>query len=75
MATAPAYTFEREDDSYVIRVSSELVDEAEIVSLLDHLRFKAIRNKSELTEEEAAMLANDVKQAAYDRVRHIFERE
>jgi hypothetical protein len=75
MATAPAYTLERDDDSFVIRVNSNLVDESESPSFLDYLRFKSIRNRSQLTEEDAGMLANEVKQAAYERVRHIFERE
>lgn len=75
MATLPAYTLEREDDSFVIRVDSNLVDEAEIASFLDYLRFKSIRNRSQLTEDDAAMLADEVKHAAYERVRHIFERE
>jgi len=74
MATMPAYTLERDDDSFVIRVDSNLVDEAEIASFLDYLRFKSIRSRSQLTEDDAAMLAEEVKQAAYERVRHIFER-
>lgn len=74
MATAPAYTVERDDDGFVIRVDSNLVDEAEIASLLDYLQFKSIRSRSQLTEQGAAVLAAEVKHAAYERVRHIFER-
>ncbi|HSU14321.1 hypothetical protein [Longimicrobium sp.] len=73
MATAPAYTLDREDRDYVIRVSSDVLDEAELTRLLDYLVLESIRKRSQLTEDHAAMLANEVKQAAWERVRHIFE--
>jgi hypothetical protein len=73
MATAPTYTLDREDRDIVIRVSSEVFNEAELTRFLDYLVLEGIRKRSQLTEDDAAMLANEVKQAAWERVRHIFE--
>ena len=73
MASAPPYTLERDDRGYVIRVSSDVLDEAELTRFLDYLLLESIRKRSHLTDDDAAMLANEVKQAAWERVRHIFE--
>ncbi len=73
MATAPAYSLDREGREYIIRVNSDVVDETELTRLLDYLVFQSIRKRSQLTEEDAAMLANEVKQAAWERVRPMFE--
>jgi hypothetical protein len=55
------YTLEREGGDYVIRVSSGVLGEAELTELLDYVVLEAIRRRSQLNPEDAAVLANEVK--------------
>lgn len=67
------YTITKEQGSIVIRVSSQMVDEASLLKLLDYLELESLRRKSQLTEADAAGLANDVKQNAWQQVKHLFK--
>ncbi|HEX8693482.1 MAG TPA: hypothetical protein VF746_13755 [Longimicrobium sp.] len=73
MATNPAYRLAYEDKDVVLRFPSELMDD-EFSRFLDHLDIESIRRRSNVTEEQAAALAEEVKQAAWQRVRHLFEK-
>lgn len=51
------------------------MDEAALIKLLDFLEFESIRRRSQLTEENAALLAQEIKGRAWQQVKHLFEDE
>ena len=72
MATAPAYEIERDDGGLIVRVNEDFFTRDEVSRFLDYLTLESIRKRSQLTEEDAETLADDVKTAAWERVRHLF---
>jgi hypothetical protein len=72
MATAPAYEIDRDHGRLVVRVNEDLFTEDEVSRFLDYLTLESIRKRSELTEDDAETLAKEVKNAAWERVRHLF---
>ena len=69
----PAYKLEQRDHGWLVYIDEDL-DEGELSEVLDYVTLQAIRKRSGLSEEGAAMLANEVKRAAWERVRERFER-
>jgi hypothetical protein len=67
-------TFEitADQDNFHIRVSKQDTDERTLAKLIEYLEFDAIRRRSQLTESQASELAADVKQAAWQQVKHLF---
>lgn len=72
MATAPAYEIARDHGGLVVRVNEEFFTEDEVSRFLDYLTLESIRKRSQLTQEDADMLAKEIKMAAWERVRHLF---
>ena len=54
----------------VVRVPRELAGREEVSRFLDYLDFESIRQRSHLTEEDAAALADEIDHALWDRLRH-----
>jgi hypothetical protein len=75
MSAKPAYRIDYEDRDIVFRVRSDLVDREEASKFLDYLVLESIRKQSRLSEEDADALAREVKLAAWERVRPLFEDE
>jgi hypothetical protein len=73
MATKPLYRVEHENRDWVLRVSDEVLDRDDMSEIIDHVVVKSLRKKSGLTEDDAEALAREVKQGAWERVRHLFE--
>ncbi|HEX6750100.1 MAG TPA: hypothetical protein VF092_22590 [Longimicrobium sp.] len=69
----PAYKLEEREDDWVVYIDKGL-DRSELCEFLDYLTLQSIRRRSGLTEEDAQMLADEVKRAAWERVRDRFER-
>lgn len=69
------YEIETEQDSIVIRLPRELANDEGLVRFLDYLEMQDIRQRSELSEEDAEKLAAEVKRDAWQRVRHLFQGE
>ena len=69
-----AYELTADQDNIIIRLSPELVDQKALGKLLDYLELEAIRRRSQLTEQDAQGLASDVKQAAWQKVKGLFEK-
>jgi hypothetical protein len=67
------YEIETDADSILIRLPRALADDAGVSQFLDYLEMQAIRDRSELSAEEADALAAEVKQDAWQRVRLLFE--
>ena len=64
------YEIAKEEDSITIRLSSELVDQEALQRLLDYLELESIRKNSELTEQQAAELADEVDLDVWQQVKH-----
>jgi hypothetical protein len=69
------YEIETEQDSIVIRLPRELANDEGLVRFLDYVEMQDIRQRSELSEEDAEKLAAEVKRDAWQRVRHLFQGE
>jgi len=54
-----AYELTGDQESIMIRLSRELVDQKALEKLLDYLELEAIRRRSQLTEQDAGNLASD----------------
>jgi hypothetical protein len=68
-----AYQISTEQDDIVIRLSKADTDEASLMKLLDYLELESIRRRSQLTEEDAALLSQEIKGRAWQQVKHLFE--
>jgi hypothetical protein len=68
------YEITTEQDSIVIRLPKRAADEEVLMKLLDYLELEAVRRRSRLTKEDAKSLAKEIKQGAWQQVRHLFEK-
>ncbi len=69
-----AYELTGDQENIMIRLPRELVDEKALEHLLDYLELEAIRRRSQLTKQDADNLASDVKQAAWQKIKYLFEK-
>lgn len=67
-----AYQISTEEDQIVIRLERATADGPALARLLDYLALAAVRRRSALTDEDAAVLAADVKRGAWERAKHLF---
>lgn len=70
--TQAQYTVSAETNEYVVRVSRDLVERDDLARILDALLLNSAKRRSQLSEEEIAALASEVKHAAWERVKHLF---
>lgn len=68
----PAYQISRDGEGIVVRLSGDVFTRDDVARFLDYLALESIRKRSRLTPADAEMLANEVKRAAWERVRHLF---
>jgi hypothetical protein len=73
MTDRPAYRIDIEGDEMVIRIRRDSVDLEDLSRFLDYIVLKSIQRKSELTEDAAAALADEIDRAVWKRVRHRYE--
>lgn len=66
------YEITTERDNLVIRLPKKNTDEKALAKLLDYLTFESFQRRSELTEEDAKKLTEEIKQEAWAQVRHLF---
>ncbi len=66
------YTVSAEANEYVVRVSRDLIERDDLARIFDALLLHTIKRRSQLSEEEIAGVADEVKQAAWERVKHLF---
>lgn len=67
------YEIETDQNSIVIRLPRTLANDEGLIRFLDYLEMQDIRQRSELSEDDAQKLAAEVKRDAWTRVRHLFE--
>ncbi len=68
-----AYEVTGDQDNIIIRLSRESVDQKELEKLLDYLELESIRQRSQLTKQNAENLTYDIKQAAWQKVKTLFK--
>jgi hypothetical protein len=69
MATEPAYQVDRNEDEIVVRLRRTDVNEERVSRFLSYLEVASIRDRSRLTAERAAELADEVDQAVWKKNR------
>jgi hypothetical protein len=65
-----SYQIESEEGDIVIRFDGELVDRSALARLLDFIELESIRRRSQLTEEDAAQIADKIDQSVWERIKH-----
>lgn len=66
---------DRDKADFVVRVPRDATDEETLRTFVNYLAVELIARRSKLTAEAAESLAEEVKQAAWMRVKHLFEPE
>jgi hypothetical protein len=69
MAIEPAYQVDRNEDEIVVRLRRNAVNEERVSRFLSYLEVASIRDRSRLTAERAAELADEVDQAVWKKNR------
>jgi hypothetical protein len=64
------YEIETDEDSVTIRLPRELADSGALTRFPDYLDMQNIRQKSQLSEDDAEALADQIKHDAWNQVRH-----
>lgn len=65
----PAYRIEFEERDMVVRVPRELAGREGVSRFLDYLDVESIRRRSQLTDEDAGGLADEIHRAVWERLR------
>jgi hypothetical protein len=65
----PAYRIEVEDRDLVVRVRRDVLDREEVSRFLDFLELESIRRRSQLSENDAARLADEIDAAVWKQLR------
>ena len=68
------YELTSEQNNFIIKVSKKSIDEKILERFLDFIELEAIRQRSELTMQDAESLAFEIKQSAWHRVKNIFKK-
>ncbi len=69
MKETQMYSINIENNSIVLRLKSDLVDEESLTRLLDYLELVSIRKRSRLSENQASFLADEIDKDVWDKVR------
>lgn len=65
----PAYRIDVEERELVVRLRKDLLGREEVSRFLDYLELESIRQRSQLSEADAAALASEVDHAVWERSR------
>lgn len=66
------YQLTKEQDDIVLRFPQQLLDDQALAYLLDYLELSAINRRSQLTSQQAEKLSAEIKQGAWQQVKHLF---
>ncbi len=69
MAAEPAYSIDVEDRDIVVRLRKDVLNREEVSKFLDYLELESIRRRSDLSEEDAAALAQEIDGSVWERTR------
>lgn len=75
MSRSTAYSISVEEAEIIVRLGRDKIDPEMLSRFLDYLELETIRKRSQLTEEQAAALANDIDRVVWDNLRPSFTQE
>lgn len=68
-----AYSITSDHNDIIIRLPKAETDQNALEKLLDYLEFESIRRRSQLTRDQVDNLTSEIKQGAWQQVKHLFE--
>jgi hypothetical protein len=69
MAATPAYRIDIEEQEIVVRLPRTLLNREEVSTFLDYLELQAVRRRSELSQEQAETLAEEIDRSTWELLR------
>ncbi len=72
MEYTPSYQINVQKRDVIVRFRRELVDRETLGRFLDYLELESIRRRSQLTEEQASKLANEINKAVWENLKKAF---
>ncbi len=68
----PAYQIAIERETVVVRFQRDTIDETALAKFLDYIELKSIRKRSQLSENQAAALADEIDRAVWNTLKSMF---
>ncbi|MDO9128620.1 MAG: hypothetical protein Q7U34_02020 [Anaerolineales bacterium] len=68
----PSYQINVQKRDVIVRFRRELIDQSALSRFLDFLELESIRQRSALTEEQAADLAKEIDQSVWENIKEAF---
>ncbi|NEO89059.1 MAG: hypothetical protein F6K56_01785 [Moorea sp. SIO3G5] len=69
MSNNPYYNLSVDDETIIIKIDKTAIDYQQLTQLLNYLELKSISQHSQLTEEVAAELANEIDSTVWSLVK------
>lgn len=69
MSNNPYYNLTVDEQNIIIKLDKKTTDYQLLIQLLNYLEFEAISQRSQLTEEVASELANEIDSAVWSKVK------
>ncbi|NEQ04756.1 MULTISPECIES: hypothetical protein [unclassified Moorena] len=69
MSNNPYYNLSVDDQTIIIKIDKTAIDYQQLTQLLNYLELKSISQRSQLTEEVAAELANEIDSTVWSKVK------
>ncbi len=69
MSNNPYYNLTVDEQNIIIKLDKKTTDYQQLIQLLNYLEFEAISQRSQLTEEVASELANEIDSAVWSKVK------
>ncbi|MDF5722677.1 MAG: DUF5615 family PIN-like protein [Rhizonema sp. PD37] len=69
MSNNPYYNLSVDEENIIIKIDKKVIDYQQPAQLLNHIELKSISQRSQLTEEAAAELANEIDSTVWSQVK------
>ena len=66
------YSINVENRDVIVRFNRDTIDQDTLTKFLDYLELESLRKRSQLTDEQANILAKEIDRSAWDNVKHSF---
>ena len=74
MSITQAYELSSTNQEITLKINKSLIEQEQLERLLDYLFIKNIQQKSQLSENDAGELINEIKQNCWEKQKHLFEK-
>ena len=68
----PSYRIAIEDETVVVRFQRDTLDETALAKFLDYVELQSIRKRSQLSEQQAAALADEIDRSVWNTLKNTF---